>query len=370
MTESTELTTVERAEQALGFATLKPQLEALVKKSENIVTITNPAGRQECHAALMVLKTQRVAIEKTGKEAREEATRYGKAVIAAEKSLVDILTPEETRLAAIRQAWDDARAAEKAEEERIERERVQAMVDAIAAISAVPNRLFGATVDELTAAIDTLAERPMDDFDDVYLPNAEKAKADTIATLKEARDKRQALDDEAAAVAAAHEAQRIEREEAEAKLAAERAEFEAQQAAAREAQAKADEEARLAREEADREATEERARQQAELDAERAELARQREAAAAEQARRDQEAREQAEADAREAARREEEARAQEAQERAEEAARADQQHRENVRYEIAAEMVDRGHFLTTEDAVKLVEAIDRGEIENLAITF
>lgn len=371
MTESTELTTVERAEQALGFADLKGKLEELAKKSANIVTITNKAGRDECHSRLMDLKNQRVAIEKTGKAARDEATKYAKLVIEKEDALVAIISPEESRLKALRDEWDDARQREREEEERKERERVQAMVDAIAAISAIPTRLFGASVAELTAAIDTLAARPMDEFDDVYIVTANKAVADTIATLKEARDKRQALDDEAAAVAAAHEAQRIEREAEEARLAAERAAFEAEQAAAREAQARAEEEARLAREEADRQAAEARAEAdraaQAERDRQAAELAeqqRQLDEQAAEQRRQAEEAaqRAQEEQEARDRAAAEEQAarEAQAAQERAEREAEAI---RNATLYDAASEalplLVDAyGHENLT--AKKLASALAR----------
>lgn len=363
MTDTKELTTVERAEQALGFADLKGRLEELAQKSASITTITNKAGRDECHSALMDLKSQRVAIEKTGKAAREEATKYAALVIEKQKELVGIISPEEDRLAAIRQEWDDARAAEKAEEERIERERVQKMQDSIAGIAALPNRFFGATVAELQGAIDTLAGRPMDDFDDVFIVTAEKARADAIATLRDAQFKRQALDDEAAAVAAAHEAQRVEREAAEKKLAEERAAFEAEQAAAREKQAKLDREAAEARAAADKAAQIERDRQAAELEAQRAELQRQADEASAKARAEEQERLRVAEE---ERAARE----AREAQERAQRESAANEAHRAGVREGIAHYLVECGLILTGDDAVKLVAAIDQGEIHGLSITY
>ena len=375
MTETTELTPIDRARTALSFSTTADKLKELAAKSTSITEVTNRAGRDQAHRAAMDLRDARLAIQRTGKDAREDARKYADAVVAAEKELVALVEPEEERLKGLRDAWDEARAAERAEEERKERERIQVMIDAIAAINATPNRLFGASVDELTAAIDTLAARDMSDFDDVYLPNAQKAQADTIATLKDARENRQALDDEASAIAAAHEQQRIEREAEEARLAAERAKLEAEQAAAREAQAKADEEARLAREEADRVAAEERARQQAELDAQREALEAQQRALAEQQAAEEAERARQAE----EAAQREREAqearervaaeeRAREAQERAEEAARADEAHRTGVRERIVQFFVDLG--VDRAGALVAVDGIDRGDIENLSITY
>ena len=262
MTEARELTTIERAEQALGLATLRPQLEALVKKSANIQMITNKAGRDECHAALMVLKNQRVAIENTGKDARDEATRYSKAVIAAEKTLVEILSPEETRLAALRKEWDDAREAEKREAERLEREAQQKRQDAIAEIAAVPGRLWGASVPEIEQALQELAEWDMSVFNDVFSPSAAAARDAAIADLKVARDKRQALDDEAEAIRAAQE-----------ELDRQRKQLEAEQAAARKAQEEADRKAAEARAEADRLAQSERDRLAAEAKAEQDRIA-------------------------------------------------------------------------------------------------
>lgn len=303
MSETKELTTVERAEQALGLATLRPQLEALVLKSANVQTITNKAGRDECHSYLMALKNQRVAIEKTGKEAREEATRYSKAVIAAEKTLVDILTPEETRLLGLRQEWDDARAAEKAEEERIERERIQSMVDGIAAISAIPGRMFGASVEELGTAIELLEADDLSDYDEVYLPNATKAKAEVLERLNAALAEREELDRQAAENLRLQQEREAQAKADAEKLAAERAAFDAEQAEARKAQEEADRKAAEARAEADRAAQAERDAQAAKMEQERKdameELARQK----AEIDRRDNEVRQRAADEAAERAR-------------------------------------------------------------------
>jgi hypothetical protein len=368
VTDSTELTPIDRARTALSFSTTADRLKELAAKSTSITEVTNKAGRDQAHRAAMDLRDARLAIQRTGKDAREDARKYADAVVAAEKELVALVEPEEERLKALRDAWAEARAAERAEEERKERERIQVMIDAIAAINATPNRLFGASVDELTAAIDTLAARDMSDFDDVYLPNAQKAQADTIATLKDAREKRQALDDEAAAIAAAHEQQRIEREAEEARLAAERAKLEAEQAAAREAQAKADEEARLAREEADRVAAEERARQQAELDAQREALEAQQRALAEQRAAEEAERARQAE----DAAQREREAREAQEQREAQERADREKQEAEGHRLSVQQAIIDaiKPFGYRSEQAVKLIEAIDQGHIPGLSITY
>lgn len=107
------LTVIERA--SLVFVAIKSEdeLRALAKSSETIVTITNEAGKDQCHAARMVLKNTRLEIERTGEEGREDAVQTSKAIIARQKALIKITAPEEDRLAAIQKTWDDRVAAEK-----------------------------------------------------------------------------------------------------------------------------------------------------------------------------------------------------------------------------------------------------------------
>jgi hypothetical protein len=136
-----ELTVVERAAVALQSDTAGKELAALVEQSKSIVTVTNKDGRTECHAAAMRAMTARTNIEKAGKAAREDAQKFSKAVIAEESRLIAIIEPEEKRLKALRDEWDDARAAEKAEAERIKRERIAAIVLRINEIKEAPARV-------------------------------------------------------------------------------------------------------------------------------------------------------------------------------------------------------------------------------------
>lgn len=123
---STELTVIERAAVALKSEDVSKRLSELAAKSSGIVTITNIAGYQECHSSRMVLKNERIAIEKDAKKAREYATQFSKAVIAEENRLIGIVSSEEDRLKKIQDDWDAARLAEKEAKERAERERVEA----------------------------------------------------------------------------------------------------------------------------------------------------------------------------------------------------------------------------------------------------
>jgi hypothetical protein len=290
MTESTQLTAPERAEKALAFAETKAQLAELAQQSARIVEVTNPDGREECHRARMTLKNTRVAIQKTGKDARDDAVQFSKAVIAKEKELIDVIAPEESRLQSLQDAWDTEREAERQAKVRAEQERVEAIQQQIADVRAYAHEAVGKGSEAIAVLIAELEPLgPSEAMFQEFREQADVARSETLAKLQDMH-----------AAAAAHEAEqaRIAEEQAaeRAKIEAERAEL----AKLREEAAERDRQAAAERAEADRIAAEQReeaARAEREqLAAERAEqekaAAEERERLAAE---RDALAREQAE---------------------------------------------------------------------------
>jgi len=221
-TPETALTVVARAALALGSDKARTELAELVKKSANIVEVKNSAGREECHSAAMVLVRARTNIEKIGKAARDDATKFSKAVIAEEKALISITQPEEDRLLGLRDAWDAARAAEKAEAERVERERVAAIHARIGRIKGFATLALecrtSAKVEEL---IERLMAEPTEGFEE-FAEEAATARGLTLARMKEISDAKLLDEQERARIAAEQEAERQ-------RLAAERAELERQQ---------------------------------------------------------------------------------------------------------------------------------------------
>ena len=131
---STALTVQARAAVALGSDKARVELLELLKKSADIKEVKNKAGREECHSAYMVLLKARTTIDGLGKAAREDAKNFQKAVIAEAAELAAITEPEELRLKALRDSWDEIEAAKKAKIERIERERVSEIHQRIEAI--------------------------------------------------------------------------------------------------------------------------------------------------------------------------------------------------------------------------------------------
>jgi hypothetical protein len=123
-----------RAQQALQQVTTKELLVDLVAKTTDIIAISDKAGREMVHRAMMVLKGTRVSIEKAGKAARDDATKFSKAVIAEEAALVAILDPEETRLQKLRDDFDAAEELERQrrlEAERARQRQIQERIDVI-----------------------------------------------------------------------------------------------------------------------------------------------------------------------------------------------------------------------------------------------
>lgn len=203
-----ELTVVERAAVALQSDVAGKELAALVEQSKAIVTVTNKDGRTECHAAAMRAMTARTNIEKAGKSARDDATKFSKAVIAEEARLIAIIEPEEKRLKGLRDEWDAARAAEKAEADRIERERIAAIVLRINDIKESPARGTMMDTAELSWYTQTLESMEIGADYAEFLGEATDARIMALEKLREIHAAKVRADEEADQARIALEAER------------------------------------------------------------------------------------------------------------------------------------------------------------------
>jgi len=274
---TTGLTVTDRATAVLKFDETKAALLPLVEASARIVNITNGAGYAEAQSARMKLKNTRVEIEKRGKAAREDATAFAGAVIAKQKELIGVITPEEDRLQALQDEWDAAIAREKAAKAEAERLRVFAIRQHIDALRALPLRAVGSTSAHIAEAL-ALASAPLA-FDPQELAGeAQAAQNDAVSALTAALDaakadeiRRESERKEREAEAARIAAERAElarlRAEQEKRDAEERAKIAAEREAARKAQDEADRKAAAEREAI---AAAERAKQAEELRMQRA----------------------------------------------------------------------------------------------------
>jgi hypothetical protein len=157
-----------RAEQALRFNQTRAHLDLLAGKFVTLKSVDTDDNFAAAKAAHGELRGARVKLEKTGKEARADATAYGKAVISVERKLIDIIAPEETRLAGLitaeqRRRDDIERAAREAAEAR-----VRAMNAAFDRIRSLPDLAQRATTDEAITALQAEAEKLLGDH--AHLP--------------------------------------------------------------------------------------------------------------------------------------------------------------------------------------------------------
>lgn len=348
----TELTVIQRAALALGVDEGEKELIALSKKYVDIKEIKNPAGRQQCHAAAMELGTARIATTKTGETAREDANAFQKAVIAEVKRRVAIVSAEETRLLALRDAWDKEREAEKIAKALAESKRITEIRQKIDAIRNMPQSFVGTPSSGIGAAADHLSELvlPLE----VYAEYTGEAQAERDNAVKQLRAMQEAM--------RTHEAA----QEALILRQAELAEQERVAAAARAAQEEQDRKERERIAEDQREAQEraadamraQQAEHEARMRAQQEEIDRKQsliDSAIAEQERIAQEAREAAEAEER---RRQDEADA---------AALAEEQRLRAERDEIEAAMLAESARVLAERKAAEAESERRGRVNFIA---
>lgn len=254
----------QRAALALNSSKTEQHLVELSQKHTSITVIKDKAGREQAHGAAMELLKARTAIEKVSKTARDDATKFSKAVIAEEKRLVAIIEGEEKRLFAVRDVWD-------AEQERIRQEKVlaeQRRVDrinaAIASIAAIPSNLANAKADVISAAIAELESVSIvEEFYEEFTDKAVYVRSEALQSLNSLYGA--AAEREAEAKRLVEEQARIAEENA--RLAAERAELDRQRRELEEAQARAAAEAAMAAQRAADEANARAKREAAEREA-------------------------------------------------------------------------------------------------------
>jgi hypothetical protein len=223
-----------RAALALNSTKTAADLRALVEKHQPLkgIEVKDKATRDQLHGAGMELKTARTTIEKTAKAARDDATRFSKAVIAAEKELIAITEPLEEALLAQRDQWDEEQARIKAEREAAERARLLAISEKIAGLrnyltlasQCRSSERIQALFDKL--AVEEITAEVYAEFED----EAAQAKAETLARIKPVLEAKLAEEAERAEEQRRLEAQRTAA--AEAQRAAEEAKRQADEAAA------------------------------------------------------------------------------------------------------------------------------------------
>lgn len=107
-------------------------LQAMVEKTKDLkaTDLKDKTQLETVRKARIDLKKTRVAIEKYGKDLRDDANKFSKAVIAKEKELIGIIEPEEDRLKAIEEEAEKlAIREERLEKLPARKERLAAIGD-------------------------------------------------------------------------------------------------------------------------------------------------------------------------------------------------------------------------------------------------
>ena len=218
----TALTVQDRAALAMNASKTEIDLKALAVKNVHIVAVIDKAGREQAHGAAMELKRARTSIEKASKDARDDATKFSKAVIQEEKRLVAIVEPEEVRLFNLRDGWDDEQARIRAESDRIERARITAIHERIANIrgyvSLAAQCRTAARIEEL---LGKLARTSLEGFEE-FSEEAATVHADAMKRVEAALVEKHLEEQERARVKAEQDRIKAEQAEAATKLAVER----------------------------------------------------------------------------------------------------------------------------------------------------
>lgn len=254
------------------------------------LTIAGPEDRggfKAVYAARQDVKARRIAVEKARKDLKQDALDYGRLVDGEAKRITALLEPIESHLEQQEAAYTEAREALKRKAAEEARARLQARVDAMAAVGgviplavldAMTEAQFAESLAEATAAHEARKaaeeqariERERQEAEARKVREAEEARiaadrakleAERRAAEEQARIEREKLEAERRKVEVenariAAERQRIEREEFE-RQAKVRAEQEAREKLERE---RAEQE-RLAKEKAEREADEAKRRE-------------------------------------------------------------------------------------------------------------
>lgn len=124
-------------------------LKQLAEESKGVTvsSVDDKEGLVRVHERRMILKNERVKIEKVGKSMRDRANKFTKAVSARQAELISIIEPEEIRLHEEEDLIERLKESIRIEEERQETQRIQDRINQLAK--------FGRAIDFYEAKIMT-----------------------------------------------------------------------------------------------------------------------------------------------------------------------------------------------------------------------
>jgi len=173
----------------LNIESFNPTIAELNKIAAEVAAIGADRPLKEIKAARLKLRDVRIGITKKGKEMRDEANQFSKAVIAKEKELVAILEPQEARLQGIE---DEAAVALEHERRKVDLPRRRGLLVDIAnptddELLAMDDTQFAEWRNQQIETKNRLAQEALDA--DRRKLEAEKAELKRQQDLKDAEDR-------------------------------------------------------------------------------------------------------------------------------------------------------------------------------------
>ena len=148
----------------------------------------------------MAATKARTGIVQAGKAARDDATRFSKAVIAEEARLVAIIQPEESRLKALRDEWDAEAAREKAAKAEAERLRVLEITQRIALMKLAASNAahFSVSSEGAAGILSAVEEIEIDSSFAEFFGEAKETHAAAVAEIRTTVEAKRASEEAAA----------------------------------------------------------------------------------------------------------------------------------------------------------------------------
>ena len=215
------------------FTRTEAALRLVAEKWRAVVfAVDTPKGLADARAARNELRESgRYAVQRAEKRVKDEVNDLKRAVADEAERLIAIVKPVEDAIDQQITAREAALAAEKAERDRIEAERVAKHRAGIERIRGYVAQAQGKTAAQIEAGLQTLLAMRFDDsanFEE-FAQEASQEMHSTLEALRHLRDVAQAREAEAARI----EAQRVENARVAAELAAERQKIDAENEAMR-----------------------------------------------------------------------------------------------------------------------------------------
>lgn len=160
-------------------------LEASVEKCKwlEIKWIDDKEGYNKVHEARMELRNLRVKVQKDAKLARDWHTKYNKAIIEAEDTIIGKITPTEEELAKMEEVVDNEKKRIKEEKEKQEQIKMQERFEKLQAVG-----VYSVNLIELGKMADSMFEEILKSATEAFEKKQEEERIEQERIKKEQED--------------------------------------------------------------------------------------------------------------------------------------------------------------------------------------